>query len=84
MTLVREIDYGTPARDAATMVTLEIDGKSVTVPAGTSVMRAAVESGVTGGRSPVHATKSGIPTARLAAAQSVAVRLTWPPRVCAS
>ena len=47
MTLVREIDYGTPARDAATMVTLEIDGKSVTVPAGTSVMRAAVESGVT-------------------------------------
>ncbi|MFN8618907.1 MAG: formate dehydrogenase subunit alpha [Dehalococcoidia bacterium] len=47
MTLVREIDYGTPARDADTAVTLEIDGKTVTVPAGTSVMRAAVESGVT-------------------------------------
>ncbi len=47
MTLVREIDYGTPARTAETTVTLEIDGKPVTVPAGTSVMRAAVESGVT-------------------------------------
>jgi formate dehydrogenase major subunit len=47
MTLVREIDYGTPARDADTAVTLEIDGKTVTVPTGTSVMRAAVESGVT-------------------------------------
>ena len=47
MTLVREIDYGTPKCEAASNVTLEIDGKVVTVPEGTSVMRAAVESGVT-------------------------------------
>jgi formate dehydrogenase major subunit len=44
--LVKEIDYGTPHRIAETLVTLEIDGKPVTVPAGTSVMRAAVEAGV--------------------------------------
>ena len=41
-----DVDYGTPAREAATMVTLEIDGRSVTVPAGTSVMRASVEAGI--------------------------------------
>ncbi len=41
-----DIDYGTPAREAATMVTLEIDGRPVTVPAGTSVMRASVEAGI--------------------------------------
>ncbi len=41
-----DIDYGTPAREAATMVTLEIDDRSVTVPAGTSVMRASVEAGI--------------------------------------
>jgi formate dehydrogenase major subunit len=34
-------DLGTPARQSETSVTLEIDGISVTVPAGTSVMRAA-------------------------------------------
>ena len=34
-------DFGTPARQSTTDVTLEIDGVSVTVPAGTSVMRAA-------------------------------------------
>jgi formate dehydrogenase major subunit len=34
-------DLGTPARQSETNVTLEIDGVSVTVPAGTSVMRAA-------------------------------------------
>jgi formate dehydrogenase major subunit len=44
--LVKEIDFGTPHRIAETLVTLEIDGKPVTVPAGTSVMRAAVEAGV--------------------------------------
>ena len=44
--LLKEIDYGTPHRIAETLVTLEIDGKPVTVPAGTSVMRAAVEAGV--------------------------------------
>ncbi|GAA7762519.1 MAG: formate dehydrogenase subunit alpha [Burkholderiaceae bacterium] len=41
-----DFDYGTPASDAETQVTLEIDGVSVTVPAGTSVMRAAAEAGV--------------------------------------
>ena len=35
--MLTEIDYGTPARDdRARTVTLEIDGKPVTVPAGTS------------------------------------------------
>ena len=46
MALLQEVDYGTPARVAEMQVTLEIDGQSVTVPAGTSVMRAAVEAGV--------------------------------------
>ncbi|HEX4209132.1 MAG TPA: 2Fe-2S iron-sulfur cluster-binding protein, partial [Candidatus Binataceae bacterium] len=41
MLAIDDKDYGTPARDAATTVTLEIDGREVTVPAGTSVMRAA-------------------------------------------
>ena len=40
MTLLKETDYGTPARDGAD-VTLTIDGVEVTVPEGTSVMRAA-------------------------------------------
>jgi formate dehydrogenase major subunit len=44
MALVMETDFGTPERTGAP-VTLEIDGRSVTVPAGTSVMRAAVELG---------------------------------------
>src|ERR1044072_867471 len=34
-------DFGTPPSDAKETVTLEIDGQAVTVPAGTSVMRAA-------------------------------------------
>src|ERR1039458_1112779 len=46
MELIREVDYGTPARVSETLVTLEIDGKAVTVPVGTSVMRAAAELGV--------------------------------------
>jgi len=46
MPVIKEIDYGTPLRVAETLITLEIDGKSVTVPAGTSVMRAAVDAGV--------------------------------------
>uniref|UniRef100_UPI0031D7E530 2Fe-2S iron-sulfur cluster-binding protein n=1 Tax=Herbaspirillum sp. TaxID=1890675 RepID=UPI0031D7E530 len=41
-----ETDYGTPARASEQAVTLEIDGVAITVPAGTSVMRAAVEAGV--------------------------------------
>ncbi|MBZ5699301.1 MAG: formate dehydrogenase subunit alpha [Acidobacteriia bacterium] len=46
MALIHEIDHGTPARIAETLVTLEIDGKQVRVPAGTSIMRAAVSAGV--------------------------------------
>src|SRR6202167_1847945 len=46
MALIQETDYGTPKRISETLVTLEIDGKPVTVPAGTSVMRAAAEAGV--------------------------------------
>ncbi|NQW72469.1 MAG: molybdopterin-dependent oxidoreductase, partial [Actinobacteria bacterium] len=46
MTILRDLDYGTPARVAETTVTLDIDGVAVTVPAGTSVMRAAAEAGV--------------------------------------
>jgi len=45
LTLIKEIDYGTPEREGAE-VSLEIDGIPVTVPAGTSLMRAAMESGV--------------------------------------
>ncbi|WP_182084013.1 formate dehydrogenase subunit alpha [Aureimonas sp. ME7] len=45
MSLVSETDYGTPARRAETQVTLTIDGETITVPAGTSLMRAAAEMG---------------------------------------
>ncbi len=45
MTLIKETDYGTPESKSANMVTLTIDGKSVTVPEGTSIMRAAMEAG---------------------------------------
>ncbi|MGH8820163.1 MAG: formate dehydrogenase subunit alpha [Rhodoferax sp.] len=38
---LNEIDYGTPPRAAEREVTLEIDGVEVTVPEGTSLMRAA-------------------------------------------
>lgn len=41
-----DIDLGTPRREAAQAVSLEIDGIAVTVPAGTSVMRAAMEAGI--------------------------------------
>ena len=43
--LIQEIDYGTPIKLSTKMVTLEIDGEPVTVPEGTSVMRAAAEIG---------------------------------------
>jgi formate dehydrogenase major subunit len=45
MALIREIDFGTPARRCETSVTLVIDGQSVTVPVGTSVMAAAMQLG---------------------------------------
>ncbi len=46
MSLVHEIDYGTPAGRSAETVMLTIDGRTVTVPAGTSIMRAAREAGI--------------------------------------
>ena len=46
MSMVQEIDYGTPAVVAEATVTLTIDGRPVTVPAGTSVMRASMEAGI--------------------------------------
>ena len=46
MNQLNETDYGTPARVSEQEVTLEIDGVAITVPAGTSVMRAAAEAGV--------------------------------------
>jgi formate dehydrogenase major subunit len=46
MTLLKEFDYGTPAKVSDVLVSLEIDGHRVTVPAGTSILRAAGEAGV--------------------------------------
>ncbi len=40
------VDYGTPARHADVTVRLTIDGRELNVPAGTSVMRAALEAGI--------------------------------------
>jgi formate dehydrogenase major subunit len=45
MTLIKETDYGTPESKSEKLVTLTIDGKSVTVPEGTSIMRAAMDAG---------------------------------------
>src|ERR1700742_1212557 len=44
MPMVQEIDYGIPEIAAHAMVTLTIDGRAVTVPEGTSIMRAATEA----------------------------------------
>src|SRR3984893_10753957 len=46
MALIKETDYGTPARVSETLVNLTIDGNEVTVPAGTSIMRAAMDAGI--------------------------------------
>jgi formate dehydrogenase major subunit len=46
MTAIAELDYGTPLPESTRTVTLAIDGVSVTVPEGTSVMRAAVAAGI--------------------------------------
>jgi formate dehydrogenase major subunit len=43
--MIHEIDYGTKPSAATKLVTLTIDGQSVSVPEGTSVMRAATEIG---------------------------------------
>ena len=45
MALIQETDYGTPIRKADKLVTLTIDGQPVSVPAGTSVMAAAMTMG---------------------------------------
>ena len=45
MSLIQEIDFGTPRSKAEKTVTLTIDGAPVTVPEGTSIMRAAMELG---------------------------------------
>ncbi|MER2605569.1 MAG: 2Fe-2S iron-sulfur cluster-binding protein, partial [Siculibacillus sp.] len=45
MSLVHETDFGTPACRSTKLVTLTIDGQTVTVPEGTSIMRAAMEIG---------------------------------------
>jgi len=46
MSIPRDKDYGTPASPAEKTVSLEIDGFKVTVPEGTSVMRAASSIGI--------------------------------------
>jgi len=46
MSLVSETDYGTPPSRATEEVNLTIDGQAVTVPAGTSIMRAAMDTGI--------------------------------------
>jgi formate dehydrogenase major subunit len=46
MTLLKEPDFGTPARSGEATVELTVDGIAVTVPPGTSVMRAAKQAGV--------------------------------------
>jgi formate dehydrogenase major subunit len=47
MSLVSEVDYGTPRSKAEKTVSVTIDGIAVTVPEGTSIMRAAMEAGIT-------------------------------------
>ncbi|MBI1220651.1 MAG: formate dehydrogenase subunit alpha [Rhodobacteraceae bacterium] len=44
--ILPDADYGTPAAKAKELVTLTVDGFPVTVPAGTSIMRAAKEAGI--------------------------------------
>ncbi len=46
MALIDEVDYGTPASKAEKTVTLTVDGFAVTVPEGTSIMRASKLAGV--------------------------------------
>jgi formate dehydrogenase major subunit len=46
MTLLRELDYGTPARTSEEEIKVTINGVSTVVPVGTSIMHAAAMSGV--------------------------------------
>ncbi|WMW81326.1 formate dehydrogenase subunit alpha [Undibacterium cyanobacteriorum] len=43
---LHDTDFGTPRRESDQQVSLEIDGEQITVAAGTSLMRAAVEAGI--------------------------------------
>ena len=45
MGLIQETDYGTRASTSEKLVSLTIDGMAITVPEGTSIMRAAMEAG---------------------------------------
>lgn len=45
MTVIKEVDFGTPIRVSESQVTVTIDGQAVSVPAGTSVMAAAMTLG---------------------------------------
>jgi formate dehydrogenase major subunit len=44
--IIPDRDFGTPAAKSKQMVTLTVDGFEVTVPEGTSIMRAAAEAGI--------------------------------------
>lgn len=44
--MIREKDFGTPAKSSEKTVTLEIDGRSVSVAEGSSLIRAATEAGI--------------------------------------
>ncbi|WP_062212319.1 formate dehydrogenase subunit alpha [Aureimonas sp. AU12] len=46
MSLIHETDYGTPRSKAEKLVTITVDGRAVTVPEGTSLMRAAMDAGI--------------------------------------
>ena len=46
MLSIVEIDYGTPKSKSESLVELHIDGRSIRVPEGTSVMRAAAQAGI--------------------------------------
>ena len=43
---LKDTDFGTPRRESEQEISLEIDGEMITVPVGTSLMRAAAEAGV--------------------------------------
>ena len=45
MYAIDHVDAGTPASASGTLVTLEVDGVAITVPEGTSIMRAASTAG---------------------------------------
>ena len=45
MGLIQEIDYGTKPAAGTSLVTLTVDGQTVSVPEGTSILRAAMEMG---------------------------------------